>query len=346
MGSTDLVSLVEAREESRRLRKIARAGGDPLAERKREIVTFAQAAQRVYEAKLPSWKNKKAAANWIATLENHVNPSLGDRPVQTITSQDIIAVLAPIWHSTPETARRIKQRMGVVFDWAKASGYYSDENPVTSISSTSLGSQTDRVKNFASMPWRDIPSFMQELAQRDAITARALAFGILCASRAGEVRGACWSEIDLEERIWNIPPHRMKGRAGRENEHRIPLTNGAIAILESVHGLDGELVFPAVKGKELSDAAIRALLKRMGRGDVTQHGFRTSFRTWIQENTTTPHEVAERCLAHAVGNKVSQSYARSDLLAQRRKVMNAWADYALGVRAGKIVDLADVRAKA
>lgn len=196
------------------------------------------------------------------------------------------------------------------------------------------------------MPWQSIPSFMAELIQRDAIAARALAFGILCASRAGEVRGARWFEIDLDAQTWLIPPHRMKGKSGREHEHRVSLSNGAIAIVASMSGFDDELIFPSLKGKELLDVAIRALLKRMGHRDITQHGFRTSFRTWVQDETTTPHDVAERCLAHSVGNKVSQSYARSDLLDQRRKVMNAWSDYALGARVGKVVHSPILRVEA
>lgn len=344
MGSAYLVSLAEARIEAARLRKIARSGGDPLAERKVEVITFEQAARRVHTSMLPSWKSDKAAANWLASLENHVFPVIGDRPIQTLTSQDLLTVLAPIWHQIPETARRIKQRMEVVFDWAKASGLYKNENPVTSVTSASLGAQTDRVKPMAAMPWSDVPGFMINLAQLEAVTARALAFSTLCGSRAGEVRGARWSEIDLETQIWTIPPHRMKGVSGKEHEHRVPLSSQAMEVLESVRELGGELVFPAAKGGELSDAAIRALLKRMGHSNITQHGFRTSFRTWIQDNTATPHEIAERCLAHKFGNKVSRAYARSDMLEERRPVMQSWANFALGVTGGKIINLSNARA--
>jgi len=350
IGSAHLIPLVEARDTAQRLRRIARSDGDPLADRKREVVTFEQATRRVHETKLASWKNGKHRDNWLSTLENHAFPLIGDRPIDTVTSADVLAVMAPIWHRIPETARRVRQRMSSVFDWAKAAGFYQRENPVYAIKVETLGVQTDRVEHFKSMPHEEVPDFMAELCQRDAMTARALEFGILCASRSGEIRGARWSEVNLAERIWTIPAQRMKGRKGKENEHRVPLSNAAIDVLERVRGAGVELVFPAAKrGKdgserELSDAAVRALLKRMGHENLTQHGFRSSFRSWAQETVNAPHEAVERCLAHAVGNKVSQAYARSDMLEQRRPIMDAWAVFLSPKQGDNIVALIDRRA--
>ncbi|MBU2942939.1 site-specific integrase [Shimia thalassica] len=335
LGSAHLVTLAEAREEAQRLRKIARSGGDPLVERSKATITFAEAAQKTFEAKREGWKNGKHTDNWIATLHNHVFPTIGDRPIETLRSADVLTVLAPIWHSKAETARRVRQRIASVFQWAKAAGFYSHENPTISVTEEALGAQTDRVKHFESMPWSELPGFMQELGQRTAITSKALAFGILCASRSGEVRGARWAEIDLEARIWTIPPERMKGRKGKEVEHRVPLSDAAISMLKTVEGGGSAVVFPVTQRakdgseRELSDNAFRALLKRMGKEGVTAHGFRSSFRVWAQESHRAEHDVVEKCLAHAVGNKVSQSYARSDLLEQRRPVMEAWARFIL-----------------
>lgn len=349
IGSAHLFSLAEARDEAQRLRKIARSGSDPLAERQREVVTFEDAARRVHEAKTASWKNGKHRDNWISTLKNHAFPTIGSRPIDTLTSADILAVLMPIWHKVPETATRVRQRTSNVFDWAKAAGFYHQENPVDAIKTETLGVQTHRVKHFEAMPYQDVPKFMALLNQRDAIAARALELGILCASRAGEIRGVRWTEIDMDSRVWAIPAERMKGKKGKETEHRVPLTDAAIEVLERVRSAGQELVFPAVKrGKdgaerELSDAAVRALLKRMECTGLTQHGFRTSFRTWAQETVSAPHEVIERCLAHAVGNKVSQAYARSDQLEQRREVMEAWASYLSPAQGENIVTLADRR---
>lgn len=336
LGSAHLVSLAEAREESQRLRKIARSGGDPLAERKQETVSFAEAAQRTFEAKRAGWKNGKHSDNWIATLRNHAFPLIGKRPVASVTSGEVLAVLAPIWHEKQETARRVRQRISSVIQWAKAAGFYHGENPVLSVTEEALGVQTDRVKHFESMPWTDIPTFVEALEQRSAIAARALAFGVLCASRSGEVRGARWAEIDLENRVWTIPPERMKGRKGKEVEHRVPLSEQAVAVLDSVQGIGSEFVFPAAQRskdgseRELSDNAFRALLGRMKIDGVTAHGFRSSFRVWAQERHRADHDVIEKCLAHAVGSVVARAYARSDLLEQRRPVMEAWGRYVCG----------------
>jgi len=325
LGGADLVSLAEAREEATRLRKIARSGGDPFAERRhqKETPTFMEAAQRVHELRKAGWKNGKHSDNWLATLANHAGPLIGDIPIDRITTADVLRVLTPIWHTKKETARRIKQRMTVVFDWAKTSGFYTLENPVFSVSAA-LGSQALKVENFAALAWEKIPNFLADLAQREGATAFALQFLILTAGRSGEVRGATWSEIDIETRLWTIPAGRMKGA----REHRVPLSDEALLVLDKMRGLHPEIVFPSPQRKPLGENAFRALLHRMQRLDITAHGFRSTFRQWCQESERVDHDVAEACLAHRIGNKVSQAYARSDLLEERVSVMAIWGRYA------------------
>lgn len=324
LGGTDLTSLAEAREEALRLRKIARSGGDPLAERQqqKQIPTFVEAARTVHDIRKASWKNGKHSDNWLSTLENHAAPILGHLPIDQIDTADILRVLTPIWHTKKETARRVRQRMATVFDWAKTSGFYSRENPVTALG-TALGSQAMKVENFAALPWRELPKFLAELAQREGTAALALQFLIFTAGRSGEVRGATWEEMDTEARTWTIPAERMKG--GRE--HRVPLSNQAVAVLENVRGLHQDFVFPSPQRKKLGENAFRALLIRMERTDITAHGFRSTFRQWCQERQRVDHDIAEACLAHRVGNRVSQAYARSDLYDERVSVMASWERY-------------------
>jgi integrase len=325
LGGADVVSLAEARDEALRLRKIARSGGDPLAERQQQkkIPTFTEAARTVHDIRKASWKNGKHSDNWLSTLENHAAPILGHLAIDQIDTPDVLRVLMPIWHTKKETARRVRQRMATVFDWAKTSGFYSRENPVTALGSA-LGSQAMKVENFAALSWRELPDFFAQLAQREGTAALALQFLILTAGRSGEVRGATWSEIDKEARTWTIPAERMKG--GRE--HRVPLSAAAVAVLETVRCLHEEFVFPSPQRKQLGENAFRALLIRMERTDITAHGFRSTFRQWCQERQRVYHDIAEACLAHRVGNRVSQAYARSDLYDERVSVMASWERYA------------------
>jgi integrase len=336
LGGADVTSLAEAREEALRLRKIARSGGDPLAERQhqKQIPTFIEAARTVHDIRKASWKNGKHSDNWLSTLENHAAPTLGHLPIDQIDTTDILRVLTPIWHTKKETARRVRQRMATIFDWAKTSGFYSRENPVSALGSA-LGSQAMKVENFAALPWRELPEFFAQLAQREGTAALALQFLILTAGRSGEIRGATWAEMDTEARTWTIPAERMKG--GRE--HRVPLSDQAIAVLENVLGLHQELVFPSPQRKQLSENSFRMLLQRMDRSDITAHGFRSTFRQWCQESRRVDHDIAEACLAHRVGNKVSQAYARSDLFDGRVSVMDAWGSYSSRFGAEEVVQI-------
>lgn len=340
LGGLSWVTLAQAREKARELRAAAKDGRDPVAERKaKQAAPTLEAAARELHGKLkPGWrKDGVHVKHWISSLERFVFPRLGDRPVNTITSGDVLEVLTPIWHEKAETARRVRQRLRQVFQWAKGQNWYPAENPVDVASGSLPRANKAARRHYAAMPYEQIPGFMAELREREGIAALALAFAVLTAARSGEVRGARWSEIDLENALWTIPGPRMK--AGRP--HRVPLTGDALALLEKVRGLDKGLVFPGLKrGKPMSDMTLSAVVKRMEREGVTVHGFRSSFRDWAAERTTFPREIAELALAHEVGNAVERAYRRSDLFAKRRQLMEAWARYcASGEGKGNVVAL-------
>ena len=329
LGSASLVSLAEAREQALENRKKARAGGNPLQE-KREAqaqLTFAEASIKVHELNRPTWKNAKHAAQFISTLETYAFPRLGKLKVSEITTADVLAVLSPIWTSKPETARRVRQRIGTVLKWCIAQGWRQD-NPAEAITQA-LPKQQRRPVHHKSLPYAQVGEFIKTLhaSQAGTFTKLALELLILTASRSGEVRLADWSEFDLENAIWTRPAERMKSK----REHRVPLSNRAVEILQEARALgDGSgLVFPGTKfGKPLSDMTLTKLVRELGY-DVHVHGFRTSFKTWAQEQTNSPREVSEAALAHVVQNKAEAAYARSDFFEKRRRLMEKWAQRAL-----------------
>ncbi|WP_209427420.1 site-specific integrase [Pararhodobacter sp. SW119] len=331
LGSAHLVSLAEARDEARRLRKVARGGGDPLAHRNREAITFEQAAERVFEANRATWKNKKHTDTWLSSIQSYAVRHLKERPLDQISTRDVLNVLEPIWIEKHETARRLKQRLSTIFDWAKGAGYYPHENPVNGVTKA-LPVVKRRAKHMRAMSWRELPSFIAKLKTRSGVSANTLLFVILTATRSGEARGARWSEFDMGKRIWTIPAERMK--AGKA--HRVPLTDQMIAILNRQRGLDPEFVFPSnQRGKDgrarvQSDMVFTSLYKRMGESGFTTHGFRSTFRDWCSEATSVSSEVAEIALAHFAGNQVERAYARSDLFEKRINLMRQWSDYAMG----------------
>ncbi|MCB1328008.1 MAG: tyrosine-type recombinase/integrase [Maritimibacter sp.] len=340
LGSASLTSLSEARIKAREFRRIAREGGDPDTIRKQESLSFEEAAKRVHAQLLPTWKNKKHAETWLATVENYANPKFGKRPLHTIGTADVLSVLTPIWTERHETAKRLKQRLSTIFDWAKGAGHYPHENPVNGVKKA-LPTVKRRAEHMAAMDWREVPRFMDDLDQREGVSARTLEFLILTATRSGEARGARWSEIDLEAREWAIPGERMK----RGVPHRVPLSEAAVAVLERVRGLDGDFVFPSAKRgpqgetRPQSVMVFKSLLKRMGRDGFTIHGFRSTFRDWCSESARAEREVAEAALSHATGNEVERAYARSDLFERRRALMDAWGDYLSG-HSGTVVRIA------
>jgi integrase len=338
LGGLLLVSLAEAREEAARLRKIARQHGDPLAERRKEkrlVPTFEQAAREVHKIHLPSWKNVKHAQQWINTLEDYVFPIFGGLRVDQVDTPEVLKALSPIWLKKPETARRVRQRIKTVFDWAKAAGFRSGDNPVDGISKV-LPKQSDTQAHHAALPYAEIPTFIRTLFKTDASKTAQLAFEflILTATRTNEVINATWDEIDLKEKTWTIPGNRMKTK----REHRIPLSRHCIEILKEVRKLsmDNLSIFPnLLTGKPLSNMVFLMLLRRM-KQDVTAHGFRSSFRDWASERTNIPHDVCEAALAHSLKDKTEAAYKRTDLFDKHRELMESWAAFATKTKADVI----------
>jgi integrase len=333
LGGVQTVGLGDARETARQLRAIARSGGNPLAERdkgKTTPLTFADAARRVHaEQIVPHATNGKHVAQWLSTLEANAFPTIGAKPIDAVDQADILRILSPIWTEKAETARRVRQQVRTVLDWARAAGLREGVNPVEGVE-LGLPRQKARVTHFKALPWRDLPVTMDRIVATDGMGALALRFAILTAVRSGEVRSAEWSEIDMARSVWTIPAERMK--AGLE--HRVPLSDPALDVLRTAAALtthQGPLVFPSQKpGRPLSDMTLAAVMKRL-RIDATVHGFRSTFRDWAEEETSYPHEVKEAALAHAVKSKTERAYRRTDLFEKRREMMRDWGDFALGV---------------
>jgi len=338
LGGVSYVTLQEAREKALEYRRIARQGGDPLFDSKREIPTFEEMAMEVHKDRLPTWKNPKHAAQWINTLRDYAFKYIGRLPVSDIGQPEVLQCLTPIWTVKHETAQRLLQRIKVVLDVAKSKGHRKGENPVSEIKDARiLPKVVKKVEHHKAMAWTDVPAFYSDLQRRPAIAAKALMLTILTASRTGEVLGMKWDEVDLEACIWTCPAERMKTGV----EHRIPLTDAMVSILEPLQDMQSKYVFEGQKrNKPLSNMAMLMLLRRMVAKDVTVHGFRSSFRDWASEVANAPREVAEKCLAHSVGSEVERAYARSDRLDDRRVLMEGWNGFATG-EAGKIIALGE-----
>ena len=342
LGSFSAVSLAQAREAARDMQEAIRNGGDPVADRRQEraaavpvvveLPTFRKVAEQFIELQRPSWRNAKHAAQWESTLETYAYPVIGARPVAEVTSADVLQILAPIWASKPETASRLRQRLEAVLDAAKARGLRTGDNPAAWRGNLEAllpkVSKVQKVEHHAALPWREVPEAVQRIAGEPGMGALALQFAILTAARPGEVRGATWAEIDLQARVWTVPAERMK--AGKA--HRVPLSDAAVALLQAVPRIEDEvLVFPGAKaGKPLSDMTLTAICRRLGLACVA-HGFRSSFRQWATDQRI-EHELAERCLAHQVGNAVARAYDRGDALEARVPVMQAWGNLVRGVQ--------------
>lgn len=331
VGGLSWVSLAEARERAAGYRKIAREGGDPLAEReaaKPVTLIFEEAAERVHASQKPGWKNAKHGGQWINTLRTYAYPHIGRMPVDRITTPQILKVLEPIWLKKGETAGRVRQRLRTVLDWARTAGYRSGENPVDGVEK-GLPRKTKKVEHHKAVPYAEVGAFVQRLRASDLNPSTKLAFEflILTATRTGEVLLALWNEVDLKVGVWVIPADRMKAGV----EHRVPLSSRALDILKAARQLsDGELVFPGMKaGKPLSNMAFTMAMRRMKVAGVP-HGFRSSFRDWASEATAFPHEVAEMALAHTIKNKVEAAYRRGDLIEKRRDLMETWANFVEG----------------
>ncbi len=347
LGPLHTVDLADARERARKARLLLLDGHDPIEARRAERaaaaleaakqITFRQAAEKYDEQNNNRWKNRKAAAQFLSTLGDYAFPKIGALSVADVDTGQVLRVLEQqhakypnkrLWDAIPETASRLRGRMENVLDWATARGYRTGDNPARwkghLANVLPPREQIARAENYEALPWAEVPQFLAALQRRDAIAARALEFTILTAARTGEVIGATWDEIDLDGEVWTVPPGRMK--AG--NEHRVPLSDRALEILRALPREEGNkhvFVGPA-QGKGLSNMAMLTLLRRMGRDDITVHGFRSSFRDWAAERTTFPNFVAEMALAHVVKG-VEGAYRRGDLLEKRRKLMDAWAGF-------------------
>jgi len=335
----DDVTPAQARELAARARQVVRDGGDPIEARKAErlqkkfdaakAMTFRQCAEAYIGAKQTEWGNPKHAKQWPATLSTYVYPIFGDLPVQAVDVGLVLKALEPIWTDKRETASRVRGRIESVLDWATARGYRAGENPARwrghLESLLAKRSKVQQVEHHAALPYPEVGAFITELRAQEGIAARALEFTILTASRTGEVIRATWSELDLEARLWTIPGERMK--AGKE--HRVPLSEAAVAILVALREVrQSNFVFPGQHvGRPLSNTAMLKLLKRMGRPDLTVHGFRAAFTDWAAERTNFPDEVRQMALAHTVSDKVEAAYRRGDLFQKRRQLADAWARY-------------------
>lgn len=330
LGSAKAISLADARQAADEIRRKLAQGIDPVAERKQEkvvIPTFKQAAVLVHEEHKAGWKNGKHQAQWLSTLKSYAYPTLGDLLVSEIEGPIIRDVLAKIWLTKPETARRVRQRIGTVLDWAYAKGYRASEAPMRSLSK-GLPRQPKKDGHFAAMRFAEVPAFLQILRRRESMGRLALEALILTAARSGEIRMARWPELDLEAGQWSIPAARMK--MGRP--HIVPLSPQAVDVFRRAAKLRTpatDLVFYGTKAKKpLSDMTLLKILRDMEAG-VTVHGFRSAFRDWVAEETNYPGEVAEAALAHAIPNKVEAAYRRTDFLEKRRALMSDWGTFCI-----------------
>lgn len=343
LGAYPEISIAEVAKRASAMRIELAEGKDPLEERiklKTEatptIPTFKIAAETLHRDLLPGWKNPKHGMQWINTLTEYVFPKMGSKVLNEIQPGDVAEVLKPIWLTKAETASRVKQRIHAVMAWGWAHGH-CQSNPVDVVGHL-LAQQPGkaiRTQHHPAMPWRDIPDFIQKHLRpgnRPEVTRTLLEFIILTACRSGEARGMSWAEVDLRNKVWTIPEERMKAKI----THRVPLSPRAIAILEAQRDQHKTLVFPSVRDRvELSDMAITSLLRRLkAHSDTpgrvaTAHGFRSSFRDWCSEQGYS-RDLAERSLAHTIKDKVEAAYHRTDLLEQRRELMNAWARYLSG----------------
>lgn len=357
LGSFPDVELGDARSLASEYRIMAKSGIDPIENRRvkpEAIPTFTTCAARFIRAHRHGWKNAKHSRQWVSTLKTYVRPVIGDRPVNRVETEDILKILTPIWTAKTETAKRVQGRIENVLDFASAHKYRDPLNPARWRGHLDMllpkPSRVKTVRHHPAMPYTELPDFLIELQQNDSISAKALIFLILTATRTSEVLKADWSEIDLDNAIWTIPSSRMK--TGRE--HRVPLSGLALDALNCLPHLEGNPhIFPGTRyGRPLSNMALLQLLRGMGYGvdgelgNYVPHGFRSSFRDWSGEVSSFPRDVAEMALAHSIKDKVEAAYRRGDLFTKRRAMMQAWANYLQKQMAGiSLLDSNKKRAK-
>jgi integrase len=341
LGSATSVPLADAREKAANARRKIAQGLNPIDERKRDggIPTFGELADDVREALSAGFRNEKHKAQWKSTLETYAAP-LRAKPVDTIATDDVLAVLKPIWTTKAETASRVRGRIEKVLDAAKAKGFRDGENPARWRGHLDhLLPRPSKLArgHHAAMPYEEVAAFIAKLRKREATSALALELCILTATRSGEILGMRWPEIDFDKKIWTVPAKRMK--AGRE--HRVPLSTRAVAVLRQLEKLKtADFVFAGqARNKPLSNMAMEMVLRRMKIEEATVHGFRSSFRDWAGNVSNFPREITETALAHVIGDKAEQAYRRSDALEKRRKLMEAWAAYCEPKKTGNVVQI-------
>ncbi len=330
LGGWPEVSLVDARRKALEHRTAVVDGRDPVADnRRREAPDFREAAQAVFDTNRPRWRSERHAANWWASLENHVFKEIGDMRVDRITQSDVLRVLTPIWTTRPEVARKTRQRIRTILRWAMAHGYVQF-NVAGEVIDGALPPMPKVQSHFRSLPYGEVADALAVVDQTKASPSAKLClrFLVLTAARSGEARNATWDEIEFGACEWRIPAERMKAAS----EHRVPLSEAAMAVLDEAkaHHDGSDLIFPSPlkPGHPLSDMTLTKILRDVGLADrATVHGFRASFRTWALEETDTPWAVCEAALAHSLGDSVQQAYIRGDAFAKRRKLMDQWAQF-------------------
>ncbi|MBD8825777.1 tyrosine-type recombinase/integrase [Pseudomonas sp. CFBP 13602] len=351
LGSFPTITLKKAREAAAGHRKMLSQEIDPLVSRDAErkasrlaeearqarAISFRTVAEDYIAAHKAGWKNAKHSQQWLNTLTTYAFPVIGDTPTEKVTTEEILRILTPIWQTKPETASRVRNRMEMVLDAAKARCLRDGENPARWRGHLDKllppRSKVKAVVHHPALPWRELPGFISRIKVRDEPSYKAMLLTILTACRTNECLAATWDEIDLKNAVWKIPAHRMK--AGKE--HRIPLSQRACDVLRSLIRIkDNPYVFPSTqKGKHLSNMAMLMGLRYLGRGDLTIHGFRSTFRDWSAEATSYPREVCEQALAHNRQDKAEAAYFRTDLFEKRRAMMEEWAEYGCSVKADK-----------
>jgi integrase len=339
LGPYPDISLAQARDRAMQQRKLRLNGQDPLLTRRAgrdaarlaaaKAITFKACGEAYIGAHRAGWRSNKHLAQWEGSLAAYVYPVLGVLPVQAVDVALVMKVLEPIWTTKPETASRTRGRIESILDWAKARGYRQGENPARWRGHLEnllpARRKVRRVEHHAALPYSETAAFISALHQRDGVAARAMEFLILTAGRTNEVLGARWDEFDLDDRVWTVPADRMKSA----KQHRVPLSAPAMALLKQMAAARvSDFVFPGrADGKPLFSLTLLKFLGRIGRGDLTTHGFRSTFRDWAAERSDFPAEVAEMALAHVVGDKVEAAYRRGDLFEKRRQIMEAWAKF-------------------
>jgi len=353
LGSVRDVSLSEARQKRDDCRKLVRAGIDPIDARRRDelakaladahSLTFSRCADAYIEAHRASWKNAKHCDQWKNTLATYCGPAFGALPVQHIDTALVLKALEPIWAKKSETASRVRARVERVLDWAKVHGYRAGENPAAWRGHLDKLlpelQKKKRVVHHPALHFAAMADFMVELREQKGIAARAMELLILTATRTSEIIDARWPEFDLQAAVWTIPASRMKAH----REHRIPLTARSVEIVRQLKEQStSEYVFPGRPGKSLSNMALLSLLHRMGRDDITVHGFRSTFRDWTSERTNYPNHICEMALAHAVADQVEAAYRRGDLFEKRRRLMLDWQKFCDASNRGQVLSLRPV----